>query len=83
MPQLQHYFADDVIPVLEAQRANYDKVTSVSNINFIGWLVLGIGVIVIVYGLLMVAFAAFAPTGRSESGARGEPLGVTVGREPI
>jgi hypothetical protein len=43
--------------VLEKQRGNYDYLTSTSKIDFIGPLVLIIGIIVILYGLLMVFVA--------------------------
>jgi hypothetical protein len=57
VPQVRTYFSADVIPVLERQRANYEYLTSTSKINFIGPLVLNVGVIVIAYGLLMVMLA--------------------------
>lgn len=56
-PQLGAYLSGDVVPVLESQRGSYDTLTSISGIGFIGWLVLAIGVIVILYGLLMVVLA--------------------------
>ncbi|MGI8428637.1 MAG: hypothetical protein ACR2OB_04895 [Solirubrobacteraceae bacterium] len=57
VPQLRTYFSSDLIPVLETQRGNYDSVVSTSNIDFLGWLVLAVGVIVIIYGLIMVFLA--------------------------
>jgi hypothetical protein len=57
VPQVRDYFSRDVIPVLESQRANYDNLTKTSKIDFIGPLVLAVGIIVIVYGLIMVALA--------------------------
>jgi hypothetical protein len=57
VPQVRTYFSSDVIPVLEKQRGNYDYLTSTSKIDFIGPLVLIIGIIVILYGLLMVLVA--------------------------
>ena len=57
VPQVRTYFSSDVIPVLEKQRRNYDDVVSTSNIDFLGPLVLIIGLIVIAYGLLMVYLA--------------------------
>jgi hypothetical protein len=57
VPEITAYFANDVIPVLEKQRRHWMTLTSTSKINFIGWLVLAIGVIAIVYGVLMVAIA--------------------------
>jgi hypothetical protein len=46
-----------VIPVLETQRENYENLVSTSNIDFIGPLVLIVGMIVIIYGVLMVLLA--------------------------
>jgi hypothetical protein len=57
VPQIRTYFSSDVIPVLETQRSNYDHLVSTSKINFLGPLVLIIGVIVILYGLLIVFLA--------------------------
>jgi hypothetical protein len=64
VPDVQNYFSTDVIPVLERQRADYDKLTTTSKINFIGPLVLIIGIVVILYGLLMLALAAGLPSRR-------------------
>jgi hypothetical protein len=57
MPDVSQYFSLDVIPVLEKQRGNYNHLVETSKINFIGWLVLIIGIIVIVYGVLMLLLA--------------------------
>jgi hypothetical protein len=57
MPDVSNYFSLDVIPVLESQRGHYDKLVSTSTIDFIGWLVLAIGIIVILYGVLMLLLA--------------------------
>jgi hypothetical protein len=57
VPDVRDYFSSDVIPVLEHQHANYEKLVSTSSINFIGPLVLAVGIIVILYGLLMVFLA--------------------------
>jgi len=73
VPDVQNYFSNDVIPVLADQRGNYDTLTSISRIDFIGWLVLAIGVIVILYGLLMVALAAGWLRGSDDPAA--EPAG--------
>jgi hypothetical protein len=43
--------------VLETQHDNYVKLVSTSKIDFIGPLVLIVGLIVIAYGLLMLALA--------------------------
>jgi multisubunit Na+/H+ antiporter MnhB subunit len=57
VPDVRTYFSSDVIPVLETQRANYENLVSTSSIDFIGPLVLAVGIIVIVYGLLMLLLA--------------------------
>ncbi len=57
VPEVRTYFSDDVIPVLESQRSNYENLVSTSNIDFIGPLVLIIGIVVIAYGLIMVLLA--------------------------
>ena len=46
-----------LVAVLESQRTNYNHLVSTSNIDFLGPLVLIIGIIVIIYGLLMVFLA--------------------------
>ena len=56
-PDVRSYFGSDVIPVLETQHGNYEKLVSTSSINFIGPLVLAVGIIVILYGLLMLFLA--------------------------
>ena len=62
VPQIAAYFSKDVIPVLETQRRHWVTLTGTSKIDFIGWLVLIIGIIAIVYGLLMVFLARTRPT---------------------
>ncbi|MEA2466674.1 MAG: hypothetical protein QOJ57_800 [Thermoleophilaceae bacterium] len=57
VPEVRTYFSADVIPVLETQHDNYVKLVSTSKIDFIGPLVLIVGLIVIAYGLLMLALA--------------------------
>jgi hypothetical protein len=57
VPDIQAYFSSDVIPVLETQRRNYDNLVATSNIDFLGPLVLIVGIIVIIYGILMVLLA--------------------------
>jgi hypothetical protein len=57
MPDVRTYFSSDVIPVLETQRTNYEKLVATSKIDFLGPLVLIIGIVVILYGLLIVLVA--------------------------
>jgi hypothetical protein len=65
MPDVSQYFSLDVIPVLEQQRGHYNTLVETSKINFIGWLVLIIGIIVIVYGVLMLLLARRLEPGAS------------------
>jgi hypothetical protein len=58
VPEIRTYFSSELIPVLETQRDNYEHLVSTSKINFIGPLVLIIGIIVILYGLLMLFLAS-------------------------
>jgi len=61
------YFSSDVIPVLETQRDNYQNLVSTSNIDFIGPLVLAVGIVVIIYGLLMLLLARRLEPGTSRT----------------
>ncbi|MEA2362939.1 MAG: hypothetical protein QOD71_2084, partial [Thermoleophilaceae bacterium] len=70
VPDVQAYFSSDVIPVLETRRDNYWNLVSTSNINFIGPLVLIIGIIVILYGLLMLYLAWGLDSRRPRATAR-------------
>jgi hypothetical protein len=74
MEDVQDYFSADVIPVLENQRVNYDKLVATSKIDFIGAVALIIGLIVVAFGLLMVAIAWLEPkTARKAAAARSGP----------
>jgi hypothetical protein len=64
VPDVRTYFSADVIPVLERQRQNYTRLVHTSKIDFLGPLVLIVGLIVIAYGLLMVQFARRESPGR-------------------
>jgi hypothetical protein len=57
VPDVRTYFGSDLIPVLETRRGNYENLMSSSTINFIGPLVLIVGIIVILYGVLMLILA--------------------------
>ena len=65
VPDVRTYFSSDLIPVLETQRGNYDKLVSISTIDFIGPLVLIVGLIVILYGVLMLVLARRLSPGRA------------------
>ena len=65
VPAVGTYFSSDLIPVLETQRGHYDHLVSTSKINFIGPLVLIIGIVVIIYGLLMLFLALRLEPSRS------------------
>jgi len=70
VPDVQAYFSEDVIPVLETRRDDYWNLVSTSNINFIGPLVLIVGIIVIIYGLLMLFIARGSGSGGARPTAR-------------
>ena len=57
VPDVRTFFGSDLVPVLETQRGNYEHLVSTSKIDFIGPLVLGVGIVVIIYGLLMLLLA--------------------------
>jgi hypothetical protein len=61
VPDVRDYFSADVIPALETQQANFEELNGTSKINFIGWLVLLVGLIVIAFGLFMVYAARRTP----------------------
>ena len=63
VPDVRTYFGSDLIPVLETRRGNYENLVSSSTINFIGPLVLIVGIIVILYGVLMLILARRLPRG--------------------
>jgi NACalpha-BTF3-like transcription factor len=67
-PDVRTYFSSDVIPVLETQHSNYEKLMTVSRIDFIALLVLAVGIVVIVYGLLMLYLASRVEPGVREAG---------------
>jgi uncharacterized protein YidB (DUF937 family) len=68
------YFSSDVIPVLETQQNNYENLVSISKIDFIGYLVLAVGIIVIIYGVLMLLLARrLEPSPRSATGPAPSP----------
>jgi hypothetical protein len=71
VPDVRTYFSSQLIPVLETQHGNYEHLVSTSKINFIGPLVLIIGIIVIIYGLLMLFLASGGEPDRSARLTRG------------
>ncbi len=55
VPQVRDYFRDDVIPVLEAQQANFQRLNNAfPTVNIFPPLLLVIGIIVIIYGIIML-----------------------------
>jgi hypothetical protein len=80
VPDIQAYFSSDVIPVLETQRRNYDNLVATSNIDFLGPLVLIVGIIVIIYGTLMVLLA-WRGDGAPEPAAARKLAPVAVGSD--
>jgi hypothetical protein len=65
MPAVDQYFAADVIPVLETQRENFqDLADPWPPLKVFAPLLLGIGALVLLYGLLMMRLATKAPARR-------------------
>ena len=73
VPQVAAYFDSDVIPILETQTGNYHKLMQTSTIDFIGPLVLIVGIIVILYGLLMLFLARRLEPGPTSKAAKLSP----------
>lgn len=61
VPDVRDYFSADVIPALETQQANFEELNGTSKIDFIGMLVLLVGLIVLAFGLFMVYAARRVP----------------------
>jgi hypothetical protein len=57
VPDVRTYFSADVVPVLQTQRTNFASLDGTSKIDWIAPLVLIVGIVVILYGLLMVLLA--------------------------
>jgi hypothetical protein len=75
VPDVRTYFSSDVIPVLETEHDNYVSLMKTSNIAFIGPLVLIVGIIVILYGLLMLVLARrIEPEKRSAAEPKPAPV---------
>ena len=72
LPGVGAYFSSDVIPVLETQQVNFTTLAGTSNIDFIGPLVLLVGIVVIAFGALMVTLAVEMPSGADGGAARTE-----------
>ncbi len=72
VPDVRTYFSSDLIPVLETQHGNYWTLMESSTIDFIAPLVLIVGIIVILYGVLMLILARRLPPGTSRA-AKTEP----------
>jgi hypothetical protein len=84
LPQSVTYFSADVIPVLETRHADYEHLVSTSKINFLGPLVLIVGIVVIIYGLLMLEIALRLEPGekRRAAGAGADGAAPTPASQP-
>jgi hypothetical protein len=62
VPAIRSYFSQDVIPVLETQQANYQKVdTTPPRLPVFPPLLLVIGILVIIYGIVMLVLSQRSP----------------------
>jgi hypothetical protein len=73
VPEVRDYFADDVIPVLERQQQNWeDAADPFPDLDVFPPLLLGVGILVILYGTIMAIWAArLERTGDSGGGGGG------------
>lgn len=54
VPELRTYFSNDLIPVLERQRGNYQSLDGTSKVDWIAPLLLVIGLVVMAFAALMI-----------------------------
>jgi hypothetical protein len=57
VPQVRDYYSQDVIPVLEDQKGNFQSLASNWGVGFLSPLLLTVGIVVIIFGLTMAGFA--------------------------
>jgi hypothetical protein len=57
VPQVRDYFSQDVIPVLEDQKGNFQALAGNGGVGFIAPLLLTVGIVVIIFGVAMALFA--------------------------
>lgn len=75
VPQVRDYFRDDVIPALQSAQQNFQRLNNAwPPVNIFSPLLLVIGIIVILYGLIMLAMVR-----RGDSGSG--PVGTSRDRE--
>ncbi len=75
MPQVRDYFAADVIPAVAATRGDYNTLaTSSPNLNVFPPLLTGIGILVVIYGIILIPLWGLDPGRRSITAQhRGRP----------
>jgi hypothetical protein len=57
VPQVRDYYSQDVIPVLEDQKGNFQNLASGSGVSYLAPLLLTIGIVVIIFAVAMALFA--------------------------
>lgn len=82
MVDVRDYLGADVIPVLEHQRQNYVDLVATSNIDFIGPLVLIVGIVVVLFGILMVVLALRWRPEKKDGPPAGEEAPVAPAPDP-
>jgi type II secretory pathway component PulM len=61
-PAFADYLDRDLVPVLETQREHYDTLADTwPPVSYLGWLLLGVGLVVVVYGLTMMFLVTKPP----------------------
>jgi hypothetical protein len=62
VPAFAEYLDRDVVPVLESEREHFDTLADTwPPVSYFGWLLLGVGLFVAIYGLTMMFFATKPP----------------------
>ncbi len=64
VPQVRDYFREDVIPVIEEQQANTVALAGTGGVSFLAMLLLVAGLVVIVFGILMMVLSTAGPLPR-------------------
>ncbi len=64
VPQVRDYFSEDVIPVLEEQQQNTVALAGTGGVSFLAMLLLVAGLVVIVFGILMMVLSTAGPLPR-------------------
>lgn len=65
-PQVRDYFRTDLIPAFDRQQANFRALDTHGGVGFLAPLLLGLGIVVILFGALMVMATSLGLSGRPQ-----------------